>query len=230
MRACMTSSVVLIALGVWVWGAVEVRGHIDQVLFLALIGFVWLIISTHLFSWLGLSVGDDVVERRNSAALIALCGGMLGVALTYAGGNLGEGPSYWNNIFSAGLGTLGFFILWLLLETIGTASISIAEERDLASGIRLGGFLVGVGLILGRAVAGNWHSESATVHDFIHDGWTAAALCLLASVAEWFARPTRKRTSPGWLKFGLLPAAVYVGFATAWLCHLGRWEGMPTWL
>lgn len=181
----------------------------------------------HLFSWLGLSVGDDVVERRNSAALAALCGGMLGVALTYAGGNLGEGPSYWNNIFSAGLGTLGLFILWLLLETIGNVSVSIAEERDLASGIRLGGFLVAVGLILGRAVAGNWHSESATVRDFIHDGWPAAALCLLACVAEWFARPTRKRPAPAWFKSGLLPAAIYVGFSTAWLCHLGRWEGMP---
>lgn len=38
MRACMAASVALIALGVWVWGAVEVRGHIDQVFFLTLIG------------------------------------------------------------------------------------------------------------------------------------------------------------------------------------------------
>jgi hypothetical protein len=55
-----------------------------------------------------------------------------------------------------------------------------AEERDLASGLRLCGLLVANGLILGRAVAGNWHSEAATIHDLIHDGWAASLLSAAA--------------------------------------------------
>ena len=40
----------------------------------------------------------------------------------YLGGSLGEGPSYWNNIFSAGLGTVGFLLLWVFLELFGWLS------------------------------------------------------------------------------------------------------------
>jgi hypothetical protein len=174
-RFCFGASVLLIASGLWRWGAVEVRGHLDQVFWLSLLGLLWLFVFSRLFSWLGLSIADDAIERRNPAALAGLCGGILALALIYTGGSLGEGPSYWNNIFSAGLGTLGFLLLWFLLEILGHVSASIAEERDFASGIRVGGFLSSTGLILGRAVAGDWHSGSATVHDFLHDGWPAVA-------------------------------------------------------
>ncbi len=212
------------ALGLWHWGAVEVRGHLDQVFPLTLLGCGWLLISSRLFSWLGLSVADDVIERRNRGALVGFCGAFLALTLIYVGGSLGEGPSYWNNIFSAGLGTIGFFLLWFLLELHGRVSESIAEERDLASGIRLSGFLLATGLILGRAVAGDWHSESATVHDLLRDGWPAAALCLFAVSAEWLVRPNRKTPFRPWVSCGLVPAVGYIAIATAWIYHLGRWE------
>jgi uncharacterized membrane protein YjfL (UPF0719 family) len=226
-RFCFGSSVLLIASALWRRGAVEVRGHLDQVFWLSLLGLVWLIVFSRLFSWLGLSIADDVIERRNPAALAALCGAILALALIYIGGSLGEGPSYWNNIFSAGLGTFVFFPLWFLLELFGRISESIAEERDLASGIRLCGFLLAEGLMLGRAVAGDWHSESATVHDFAQDGWPAAALTFLALSVEWLARPNRESPVRPWFRYGLGPAFLYVAIATAWIYHLGRWEGMP---
>ena len=226
-RFCFGASLLLIASGLWRWGAVEVRGHLDQVFWLSLLGLVWLLVSSRLFSWLGLSIADDVIERRNPAALAGLCGAILALALIYVGGSLGEGPSYWNNIFSAGLGTFGFFLLWFLLELIGRISESIAEERDLASGIRLCGFLLAAGLMLGRAVAGDWHSESATVHDFLDDGWPAAALGLFALGVEWLTRPNRKSPVRPWFSYGLGPAFLYVAIATASNYHLGRWEGMP---
>ena len=166
MPACYSASVALIAGALWKWGAVEVRGHSGEVFFLTFLGIIWLIVSLHIFPWFGLCIADDVIERRNLAALIALLGATLAVATLYAAGNLGEGPSYWNNIFSAALGTTGFFGLWFVLELGGHVSVSIAEERDLASGVRFGGFVLAVGLILGRAVAGDWHSESATVRDY----------------------------------------------------------------
>ena len=224
---CFGVSLLLIASGLWRFGAVEVRGHLDQVFWLSLVGLGWLLVFSRLFSWLGLSNADDVVERRNPAAFAGICGGILALALIYVGGSLGEGPSYWNNIFSAGLGTFGFILLWFLLELFGRVSNSIAEERDLASGIRLGGFLLAEGLMLGRAVAGDWHSESATVHDFAQDGWPAAALAFFATGVEWLARPNRKSPVRQWFSYGLGPAFMYVAIATTWIYHLGRWEGMP---
>ncbi len=118
--------------------------------------------------------------------------------MIYAGGGIGEGPSVLENIFSAGLGMAGLFILWFLLELGGHVSMSIAEERDLASGMRLCGLLLAAGLILGRAVAGDWHSAAATVGDFIRDGWPAALLCAIGIAVERFARPSHRCPIPPW--------------------------------
>ncbi len=224
---CVAASVMLVALALHLWGAAEIRANPGEVVFLTFVGAVWLVVSTALFSWLGLSFRDDVVERRNVAALVALCGAQMALAIIYTGGSLGEGPSYLNNIFSAGLGTAGLFVLWVCLDLGANVSMSIAEERDLASGVRTGGFLVAVALVLGRAVAGDWHSEAATTRDFIRDGWPAAALLRIAWPVETFARPSRRCPFPAWPSRGLLPALLYISLASGWLLHLGRWEGMP---
>jgi hypothetical protein len=224
---CVAASLFLIVVGLHWWGAAEVRADPSEVIFLTFVAIVWLILTTRLFSWFGLSFNDDVLDRNNASALVALCGGVLSAAIIYAGGSFGEGPSFANNFFSAGLGTAGFLVLWILLEIGGKVSISIAEERDLASGIRLCGFLVAIGLVLGRAVAGDWHSTSATVHDFVKDGWPAAGICAIALVTERFVRPSRHRPFPSWPSSGLIPALLYLALAGAWLGHEGPWEGMP---
>jgi hypothetical protein len=225
--SCIGVSLMMMAWALYKWGAGEVRSNVGEVLFLTSIGGVWLTLANGLFSWFGLSVRDDAVERRNSSALIALCGAEAAVAVTYTGGSLGEGPSYLNNFVSVGLATVGLFGLWLLLELGGNVSVSIAEERNLAAGIRLGSFLLAVGLILGRAVAGNWHSEADTLRDFIHDGWVTAPFLVLGLFIEWFLRPSRQRPFPSWASCGLLPALIYFVLAAAWVRNLGSWEGMP---
>ena len=217
----------MVAVALHLWGAAEVRANPGDVFFLTFVGTVWLLLATKLFSWLGLSFRDDAVERRNIAALTALCGAVPAVALTYIGGSQGEGPSYWNNVFSASLGTVGLLGVWLLLELGAKVSVSIAEERDFASGLRMCGFLLAIGLVLGRAAAGDWHSESATVRDFIRDGWPATILWVIALVIERLLRPSRRRPFPAWPSCGLLPALFYLALAAAWLWHLGAWEGMP---
>jgi uncharacterized membrane protein YjfL (UPF0719 family) len=224
---CFVVGLIIVAIALRVWGAAEVRTSGGEVCFLTWVGAVWLMFAIKLFECLGLSFRDDVVERRNIAALIALCGAVMAVATLYAGGSLGEGPSYWDNIFSAALGTAGLLVLWILLELGGKVSISIAEERDLASGLRMCGFLLAVGLMLGRAVAGDWHSEAATIRDFVHDGWPAVVLFAIALRIERIARPGRRCPFPSWLGCGLFPALLYLAFASAWLWHLGAWEGMP---
>jgi hypothetical protein len=207
------------------YGAKEVRADYGAILFLTALGGVWVITAAILFPWLGLSFRDDAMERRNPAALVALLGALCAVQLTFAGGNIGEGPSYWNNVFSAALGTGGVLCLWLMLEVGGRVSVSIAEDRDVASGVRLCGFLVASGLMLGRAVAGDWHSASATLHDFLRDACPVAGLWCLALLMEWLLRPSRRRPFPPWLVAGLLPALLYLTLAVAWLYQLGPWEG-----
>jgi hypothetical protein len=219
--------VALIATALWLWGAKEVRGNASEVSFLTFIGIVWLLFGYLLFPWFGLSPRDDVFERKNAAATTALSCAMLSIAITFAAGNLGEGPSYWENIFCAALATGGLFGLWLIMELGSHESISIAEERDLATGLRFGGLLFAWGLVLGRAVTGNWHSPAASVHDFIRDGWPAVIICLAALVVELFLRPSRLRPFPSWPVFGLVPALLYLLVAMVWIWHLGRWEGMP---
>lgn len=225
--ACAAACLTMMAVALHLWGAAEIRANPGEVIFLCFMGAFWLLIARGLFSWFGVSYRDDVVERGNAAALAALCGALIAAALVYTGGSLGEGPSYWNNVFSASLAMAGLFALWIVLELNGKVSVSITEERDLASGLRMCGFLVAIGLVLGRAVAGDWHSEAATVRDFFHDGWPAAVLCALAIFVERWLRPSRRRPFPPWPGYGLVPALFYLAFAGAWLWHLGAWEGMP---
>ncbi len=224
---CFGAGLLLIVVALQKWGAAEIRAEPEEVVFLTGAGLVWLFLATKLFAWLGLSVRDDVAERRNIAALVALCGAIIAAALLYAGGSIGEGPSFFNNVFSVGLAASVWFTLWILLELGAKLSRSIAEDRDFASGIRLACFLLSTALILSRAVAGDWHSEAATLSDFFADGWRAFILFGIALPIEQAVRPTRRCPFPSWRTHGLLPALLYLGFAIFDLWRLGAWEGMP---
>jgi hypothetical protein len=215
----------LLVVALHTWGAKEVRTDAESILFLAAVGGVWQITAMALFPWLGLSIRDDAMERHNRAALIALLGALVAVQVSYICGNIGEGPSYWNNVFSAGLATGGLILLWLALQIAADISGSVAEERDVASGIRFCGFMLACGLIFGRAVAGDWVSESATVHDFARDGWPAVALCAVSIPVERVLRPSRQKPFPSPVACGVLPALGYLCGAGVWLCHLGMWDG-----
>lgn len=224
---CFASCLFGIAAALWNWGATEVRANAAAVFTLTLIGTIWILLTFKIFPWLGLSYEYDVTDCGNTAAMIALCGAMIAVSTLYAGGSLGEGPSYLENFFSAGLGTSAWVFLWLFLEMTAKVSVSITEDRDLASGLRFCGLLVATGVLLGRATAGNWVSEVAAIRDLFRDGWPAAALLIIAVPVEWQVKPRPARPLPSWMIYGALPALFYLGLAVIWLWHLGRWEGMP---
>lgn len=224
---CFAVCIAMIADALGRWGAQEVRQEEGARVFLTLFGTVYLLFCVYFFKWMGIGLREDVVERGNTGGLVTLGAATIATALMYIGGSAGEGPSYLENVFSVGLATAGFFLVWMMMEAGGRISMSIAEERDLASGIRFGGFLLAVGLILARAVAGDWHSSDATVHDFFRDGWPVAIVFGVALVAELLMRPNRHLRVPPWPLFGLVPALLYLAIAGVWLRHLGPWEGMP---
>jgi len=191
-----------------------------QFMYLVL-GLAWLRIAQTAFAFAGLSARDDVVERGNGAAAIALAGALIGVALCYVGGNIGDGPGWWVVVFSAGLSTLTSLALWMVLTLCSPVADVVAIDRDRATGTRLAGFLIALGLVLGRGVAGDWISGPQTIADFTVALPTAAVILAMAIAVERFARPTADRPHGSIVALGILPALAYLAIAVAGVQALG---------
>jgi uncharacterized membrane protein YjfL (UPF0719 family) len=194
------------------WSDPQVRGHLDYELLFLLGAATWMGIAAASFGWIGLSVRDDAIQRANLASNIVTCGALVGVALAYAGSNIGAGPTIWTTLVPAFAATLSLLVVWFIFSLTSGAHEAIAVDRDVASGIRLAGLLIAVGLIFGGAMAGDFVSWSATFSDFIAHVWPAMLLAIIAIVIQRIARPTPQRPVPSPVLFGVLPA---VGFLIA---------------
>jgi uncharacterized membrane protein YjfL (UPF0719 family) len=197
--------------------ASDVVNNIYYILLYFGLGVLWLKVAEYLFRFLGISAENDIVERSNLAALCAYTGGLFGVALCYAGGNIGEGPGPHAVIICAGMATVAYFLVWFILTAFTEIDYTVTVDRDLAAGIRMGAFLLAAGLILGRSVVGNYYSAGATWNDFLAHGWPVIPLLLIAIVFEHFTRPTVERPLPSATLFGGLPAIIYLGSAIFYL-------------
>jgi hypothetical protein len=174
---------------------------------------------------LGLSLRDDVLERRNPAACIACSGAIIGIGLAFAGANIGDGPGWWVVVFSGGLSVGGLLIGWIVIDRIGQAGEAIVVERDEAAGLRVEGWFVAAGAITGRAAAGNWVSAGATVADFSRIAWGALGLTILAAVVESLANHRgagQTRPRGAWIH-GVSPALLWLGLSAGYLAWTGPW-------
>jgi hypothetical protein len=197
-----------------------VRGHLEyETLFFAW-GVAWLMWGLGVMAWFGVSWRDDVIERRNPAALAAACAVMIGGTCVYAGSNIGTGPTIWTTFGPAVLGTIAWAGAWMVMEAFGRVAEAVAVERDVASGVRLLGVLVGGGLVMGRAVAGDWESVGSTVRDVVVLGWPAWALGAVGGILQRVLRP-RVGARPGVWLAGWLPAAMLVTLAVLWVLRQG---------
>src|SRR5262245_34792474 len=106
-----------------------VSAPVYQFMYLVL-GLAWLRGCAALFAFAGLSPRDDVIERRNRAAAIAMAGALLGVAFCYTGGNIGDGPGWWVVVFGAGLATGTLLVTWILLTRMTTIADAVTIDRD----------------------------------------------------------------------------------------------------
>ena len=192
------------------WSSEDVRTDGDYIIFYLVIGTAWVGIFRLLLPLLGFNPRDEVLERGNDAAAWAVAGALVGGACCFAGGNVGNGPGWWVVLFSAGLSTCCLVLLWVLVHSFSDLAEKVVIERDIAAGLRAGGFFLGAGLMLGRAVAGDWVSASATLTDFARMGWPALVFAGLVAALERCCPPNLASNSNCFAS-GWLPACVYVG-------------------
>jgi uncharacterized membrane protein YjfL (UPF0719 family) len=202
------------------WSAEDVRDDLRYLLMYQILGAAWVLLAATLLPYLGYSLRDDVLERRNGAAAWAITGALVALTLCFAGGNIGNGPGWWVVVFSAGVATTSLLGLWLGFEFALRPSRAITSDRDHAAGLRLAGLLVAAGMILGRGVAGDWISVPATIRDFFAHAWPVLPLVAAAGIIERLLPPAG-RGAAGLVLAGMVPAILYVGGAAAWLSQVG---------
>ena len=129
--------------------ATAVRNDALYISFYLLVGAGWLGGVTLIFPFLGISARDDVLERGNRAASWAVTGALTGASCSFAGANVGNGPGVEAVLFSAVLSSALFIGLWLGMDLLTSISDAITVDRDERAGIRLGGLLLGIGLLSG---------------------------------------------------------------------------------
>ncbi len=199
----------------------DVRDDPTYLTFYLVLGAAWVGVWIRWLAITGISTRDDVVERSNGSAALAVTGAVFGITLAYAGGNVGNGPGWWVVVFSAALATVALFGAWMLLEAVTGVSDVVTVDRDPSAGFRLGGFLIACGVILGRSVAGDWVSAEATVRDFAAAAWPVLVLVIVAAVVERVARPTPETPRPSLVAYGCAPAVLYVAGAVFQVMRLG---------
>lgn len=216
-------SLALLFVVLCLWAADDVRCSGTYLAFYMFAGAAWVGFSVLWLDFLGISPRDDVIERQNLAAAFATSGAVFGITFCYAGANIGNGRGWWVVVFSAGLATIAFFGLWAMIERLTTISESVTVDRFVGAGLRLGGLLIAMGMILGRAVAGDWVSAAATVRDFAFVAWPVVPLTLLAVVIERVQSPDASHRE-GESLVGLFVAMVYLAIAGL---YVFVWQGHP---
>jgi hypothetical protein len=201
--------------------AQEVRSDAQYVFLFTAVWGVALAGATVWGNVLGVRALEDGIERGNPGTVWATTGVWLGATLCSAGANIGEGPTIYTTLFPMSLALGAWAGLWLVFAMLTRIGQSISVERDPATGIRLAGLLIAWGLVLGRAVAGDWESIRATIFDFKMQGWPSLVLLVIAIFLEFRLRPSRKNLSPSVPKAGIVPAFIYVLAASLWFARLG---------
>ena len=165
--------------------APSVRNDPFWIFYYVVVGAGWLSLCMWLLPFLGISTRDDIVERHNGAALWAILGGLAGFTACFAGSNVGDGPGVQVVLITLALSAGTYIFLWVLLEVLSGHRIleAITIGRSEMTGIRMGCYLLAMGIVLGAAAAGDWAPERL-LFDFAIAGWPALAVFVFAAIVE----------------------------------------------
>ena len=175
------------------WSSPDVRSDAGWIVWYTIGGAAWLQLGLFVLSLLGVAARDDVLERQNPAAAWVVYGAMIATTFCYAGSNIGGGPGPEVVLFCATLSTTFLFGFWFVLERVFHLADRVTIERDESAGIRIGGWMVSLGLIFGGAVAGSWVSVEGTIRDFFRYAWIAFLLLLGGMAIEKACNSSSKR-------------------------------------
>ena len=164
----------------------------------------------------GLSALDGFVRGPNAAAAWAVAGLWLGTGLVNAGANIGRGDTIDTTIGPLALALATLLLLIGVLAAATGRFRAVRIDRDTPAGVRAAGLFVAWGLVLGRAVAGDWESARRTWEDFLAHGWPVLVLLVIAVPAEWVLRPTVRRPRVPWAA-GVGPAVAFIVAAVGWV-------------
>jgi uncharacterized membrane protein YjfL (UPF0719 family) len=199
----------------------DVRSDSELVGQYCLLGLAWLGLTERVFALLGVSMRDDVIERRNTAASLVIAGELVAVTCCFAGANVGNGPGVEVVLFCAAISTLSLLLLWIMFDRIALVGDTLTIDRDVFAGIRVAGWLVATGIVLGSAIAGDWYSVHRTLIDFGAYAWPALALTGAAALFEARFRNYPVTSWPNKIPFSLAVGISYVLIAALYVCKRG---------
>jgi uncharacterized membrane protein YjfL (UPF0719 family) len=186
-------------------------------------GVAWMWLIGGALPLFGISPRDDALERRNPAAAIVVAGALLGAMAIYAQSNIGSGPTIWTTIAPAFVATAVWLAAWLVVELCTRISESITVDRDVASACRYAGWLVAIGLVLGRAMAGDWASWYETFATFFDVATTIVTIeTVLAVAAHIYFKPRPGRRQRSIVQAGVVPAVILIVISLAYIVYLGK--------
>jgi len=166
------------------WSSPSVRDDFGEVSFYLIFSLVWIALTQGAFAFFGISIRDDVAERRNRSAEFAAAGLTIAATCGVAGSNIGNGPGFEVVLFCAVLATSYLLVLWFLIAWRSGLADTITIERDLGAGIRAGGWFAGSGAVIGACMAGDWISVAATLKDFVRYAWPLAVFACAFGLFE----------------------------------------------
>ena len=211
-RALPAAAFVIVFFPLIDWASFDVVVSFTFVIFYILMGYMFIHLG---LSFMGLlfdiSWADDAINNGNKAAVPAVAGGFIALAVIYSGSNVGDGPGWWCVVFACGLGFAAWFLLGVIFHKITGVFERVTIERDIGCGIRLGCYFIASGIILARASAGDWTSFGMTVVEFM-DGWIVLPLAALMAAAELLVYKPKAKTDDS-RGIAHLPSSIICGAA-----------------
>jgi hypothetical protein len=199
----------------------DVRSDPEIIVQYCALGLVWVGATQWAFAFLGVSTRDDAIERRNPAAAIVSAGQVVAATCCFAGANIGNGPGVEVVLFCAMLSTISLFLLWVVFDRIAWIGDTVTVERNVFAGIRLAGWFVATGIVLGGGIAGDWYSASRTLIEFGVYAWPAAALTAAAAFLELRLRKYPANSWTNQFRYSAAMAIGYVALAVLYVHERG---------